>query len=443
MRQGRGFSRGASSAANGCASPECEQTGRSPCELTRCAPIKSGVSPRACSALVASALLVAAVACQRPKGADFQRDAGAAAPMEMSDAGASNEPPPLGDVTNGEPTAPVREPEPELELALDGGLGAVGDASVDEAPADLAALARELPIVFRSNRNSDATADLYLMRPDGSGVRRITRDGDFYLPRWSPDGTRIVFRRVVQGLTPTAEVGIVSTDGSALSMLTSGEQINLFDRAAVWSLDGQSIVFGSVVPGEGLWLFRMAPSGGQRERLLPSVEAFQREVALAPDGQRLAYIETGNDALSTGLFMVDLARPEERVNISEGVYRPQQPSWSPDGRRVAFAGFVTGPDGLPVFDLELNIFPTLDIFVFDTVEGTVTLVVDAPSDDHEPTWSPDSSRLLVTSERDGDSDIWLVPLDDPGAAVDLIDDASEPFNDSGAHWYSGGAGAGP
>jgi TolB protein len=48
-------------------------------------------------------------------------------------------------------------------------------------------------ILFTSHRdNADNYTDVYVMRPDGSDVRRLTRQRS-YTPAWSPDGKHIVF----------------------------------------------------------------------------------------------------------------------------------------------------------------------------------------------------------------------------------------------------------
>jgi Tol biopolymer transport system component len=48
-------------------------------------------------------------------------------------------------------------------------------------------------ILFSSNRDHPGNSrDIYVMRPDGSGVRRLTRAGG-ETPAWSPDGRYIVF----------------------------------------------------------------------------------------------------------------------------------------------------------------------------------------------------------------------------------------------------------
>jgi Tol biopolymer transport system component len=67
-------------------------------------------------------------------------------------------------------------------------------------------------ILFASHRDhSDNFRDIYVMRPDGSGVRRLTRaSGD--TPAWSPDGRYIVF-------SAPGGLGVMRADGSGVTSL--------------------------------------------------------------------------------------------------------------------------------------------------------------------------------------------------------------------------------
>jgi Tol biopolymer transport system component len=75
-------------------------------------------------------------------------------------------------------------------------------------------------------------SDLYAIRPDGSGIRRLARITDLGSHDWSPDGRRIVFSSVTGSY-----IGVVRRDGTGLREL-AGNGV-----APAYSPDGRWIVF--------------------------------------------------------------------------------------------------------------------------------------------------------------------------------------------------------
>lgn len=102
-------------------------------------------------------------------------------------------------------------------------------------------------IAFASNR--DGNAEIYSMNADGCSLSRLTtNDFNDEHPRWSPDGTRILFHSDRDNPeTGNADVYVMNTDGSDQTRLT----IDVADdSAAVWSPDGTKIVFQSLRNGQ-------------------------------------------------------------------------------------------------------------------------------------------------------------------------------------------------
>jgi Tol biopolymer transport system component len=288
------------------------------------------------------------------------------------------------------------------------------------------------PIVFRSDRLEAGVPDLYVMAPDGTGVTRLTEGGDFYLPQWSPDGASIAFRGM-RG-APAADVGLVATDGSLSVLLTEGESPNLVSRPVNWSPDGQRIAFAALLDG-GLRMSSIARSGGQQQTMLPNLEL----TALAwsrSEPVRIAYGDYVN-AKNGDIWVAD-SDGSNPINLTKGqVYSPSLPRWSPDGKQVALQAYALAADGtIEGFASHSDGVgaPGAEVFVIDIESDVLTRLTYEPGDDLVRSWSPDGKSLLVASDRDGDVDIWLLPLDTPEQARNLIDDADAPAEDNDPDW---------
>jgi TolB protein len=147
-------------------------------------------------------------------------------------------------------------------------------------------------LAFASDRSG--AFQVWVMRADGGTPRQVTTigtpmHGAFY-PAWAPDGSRIAFAS--GGPTPeNQELYTVRPDGTGLRRLTftAGDSETLGDDAApAWSPDGRRLFFTSNRAG-GLAIWQLRSDGRQQRRLLDLPRRDEGGPAVSSDGALLAF----------------------------------------------------------------------------------------------------------------------------------------------------------
>jgi len=166
-------------------------------------------------------------------------------------------------------------------------------------------------------------------RPDGSTPTRLFFQVD---PAWSPDGRSIAFASMRYG---SFDIFVMRADGSGTRRLTRTQE---HDFRPSWSPDGDWIVFD-----RGAWgdLFVIGKDG-RGERRLTHDPAQETDPAWSPDGRWIAYVrrERGTRVHEIWLVRPDGSRPHPLTLLGAASYSP---AWSPDGSRVVFASNAGGP----------------------------------------------------------------------------------------------------
>lgn len=144
--------------------------------------------------------------------------------------------------------------------------------------------------------------------------------------------------------------------------------------------------------GKGISRLTMSDSDGARPIVLLETKEPLLSPTWSPDGKSIAYVsfETGRPAI----YRQELAtgRRQQLTNF-QGIN--SSPAWSPDGRTMAM---VLSKDGNP------------DIYLMDLATKQLKRIVSHYAIDTEPAWMPDGRSLLFTSDRGGKPQIYRYTL---------------------------------
>lgn len=262
---------------------------------------------------------------------------------------------------------------------------------------------------------------LYLMRPDGTQQRPIAGSPrDVSVASWSPDGRRIVFARWRGGSCPV-ELYVMRADGTRIRRLTERDPdpvmpSTCYGRLA-WSPDGRRIVFTKTGGGGWavIWVMNIDGSGArQLTHRDENDDGDDTDPAWSPDGSTIAFSRGPATAPTLWLMDADGTNQHQLDIASPGCGGGQEPDWSPEGEWIAFArSCARSVGGKKKY--------WSDIWLIRPDGTDLRRLTDAraSSDTNKsPAWSPDGKRIvfesLVSRSRYEDDDIYVMNADGTG-----------------------------
>ena len=239
---------------------------------------------------------------------------------------------------------------------------------------------------------------IWVLDRDGHNPQQITTDTSeevaHVAPSWAPDGKKIVFQNLAR---TKFDIRVVNLDSKQMSWITNDFRINIRPS---WSPSGRFIYFSSDRSG-GINIWRVPIRGeGTASGPLQQVTTGAGqdvEVAVSPDGKRLAYATLHQNAdiyrlpvtPQTGL---PKGSPESVISTTR---EDSRGAWSPDGKMLALNSDRAGD---------------MNVWLFTLADSQTRQLTSGQGGDFQPNWSPDGKKIAFFSSRSGSPNIWEVDV---------------------------------
>ncbi len=229
-------------------------------------------------------------------------------------------------------------------------------------------------------------SNLWVVGTDGTGHRPLT-SGDFSdsSPRWSPDGTRLLFLSDREG---SSQIHVRWMDTGETSVVTS---VTEPPSSPVWSPDGSQIAFGKLVPRDAPSIAGMPtpPPGAEwaePARVIERLVYRFDQLGYLPHGYYHAFVVPAEGGTPRQITSGD-------KHWGGGGIGGTQLSWAPEGQSLLLSHHPSA-DGEEVFITDTEIYEVR------TADGSATQLTDRRGPDDSPVASPDGRYVAYVGMDD-------------------------------------------
>ncbi len=229
----------------------------------------------------------------------------------------------------------------------------------------------------------------------------LPETADYYQPTLSPDASKLAFDLETNGI---ADIWVVDLARHTKTRITFGPQ---YSGYPIWWPDGKSIVFSYGASAAGNSLYRQNADGtGNKEKLLETPGISAIPFSVSPDGHYIAYMRrdpksnAGFDIWALPMFP-DKSGDQKPFSLVATNFADVTPSFSPDGKRLAYANDETGR-------MEVYIQP------FPSGAGRWQVSTAGGS---RPNWRTDGKELFFFNNVD--QQVMAVDVNQNGAGLQL------------------------
>jgi PKD repeat protein len=234
---------------------------------------------------------------------------------------------------------------------------------------------------------------------EGEAPLTVTFDGS---QSFDPDGTIASFEWNFNDGSPTATGEIVThefeSEGVFKVVLTVTDGQGSKDSDVLFITVGRAQIYFSSNRTGDFELFRMETDGDNQARVTFAPASIEVFPSLVPNTRNLLAFTSDRD--TPGFFDIFVSNPDgtlpSNLTAVQTASDEIEPSWSPNGAKIAFASDQTGD---------------WEIFIMNADGSGKAQLTSNVGFDVAPAISPDGTKIIFVSDRDGDFEIFVMNID--------------------------------
>ena len=244
--------------------------------------------------------------------------------------------------------------------------------------------------------------------PDSSLLFKGTEENMLNVsPALSPDGKQIVFLSTRDLFSIDLYLADAASGKISRKLVTTAvdpyfDSLQFIKSAGSWDAEGKRFVFGAIRKGQPMLAISNVDTGEKEKEIVFEEIGEILNPTWSPDGRYIAF--SALQGGFTDIFLYDL-QTEQLKKMTDDPYGDLYPTWAPDGSMIAFSTerFST--------DLSILSIGNYDLALLDPRTGEIKKIPGFIGSKHiNPQWSVDSKSLYFLSNQSGISNVYRIDL---------------------------------
>lgn len=213
------------------------------------------------------------------------------------------------------------------------------------------------------------------------------------------DRAKGVRRRYSWDFDPYMKIYEADPDGGSPKCLTPDAKV--YTAEGSYSADGKQIVYSAGNAGN-VQLFIMNADGTGARQITTALNCYNGGPFFSPDGKKVIFRSDRKEKDRLQIYVINADGTGEKALTNDDKWVYWAPYWYKDGEHIIYTAADHSDE---------KARPNYDVYWMNITTGKTTRITHAPGQDVLPVLSPDYTKLMWTSSRDGRSPTQLYIAD--------------------------------